>query len=148
MKDFLSSQKFRNILWIVGAIVAVFLIFGFGAAVGYRKAVFSSSWGQNYYRNFYGGPHGGPMGELTAHDSWNAHGAAGFVIDVSSSTVSLRDDDNNERSVEIASDTVIRKMDAVISVGMINVGDKITVIGEPNENGQVRAKFIRVFGAH
>ena len=147
MKDFLSSQKFRNILWVVGGIAAVFLIFGFGVAVGYRKALFSSSWGQNYYQNFYGDTHGGPMGALTAHDPLNAHGAVGLVISVASSTISIRDDDNNERSVAISSDTVIRKMNDTISIDMINVGDNIAVIGEPNGNGQVHARLVRVFDA-
>jgi hypothetical protein len=147
MKDFLSSPKFKKTLWIVGGIAAVFLVFGFGIAVGYHKALFSSSWGQNYYRNFYGGAHGGPMGALDAHAPWNAHGTEGSVIDVSSSTISLRDGDNNERSVEISSDTVIRKMDTTVSIAAVNVGDMVTVIGEPNGNGQVRAKFVRVFGS-
>jgi hypothetical protein len=147
MKDFFSPQKFKKILWIVGGIAAMFLIFGFGVAVGYRKALFTSSWGQNYYRNFYGSANGGPMGALTDHAPWNAHGVTGSVIGVSSSTISLQDGDNDERSVAISSDTVIRKMDSVISAGMISVGDKIAVIGEPNENGQVRARFVRVFGA-
>jgi hypothetical protein len=135
------------VLWVIGGIAVVFLVFGFGVAVGYHKALFSSSWGRNYYQNFYGNTQGWPMGALTAHAPWNAHGVAGSVIDVSSSTISLRDNDNDERSVVISSDTVIRKMNSTISVDMINVGDTITVIGEPNTNGQVSARFVRVFGA-
>jgi hypothetical protein len=146
VKDFLSSQKFKKVLWIIGGIAAVFLIFGCGIAVGYHKALFSSSWGQNYYQNFYGDDHAGPMGPLMDHAPWNAHGVVGSVIGISSSTISLRDDDNDERSVEISSNTIIRKMNATISVNMINDGDNVTVIGEPNENGQVYARFVRVFG--
>ena len=146
MKDFLSSQKFKRVLWIVGGVAAAFLIFGLGIAVGYRKALFSSSWGQNYYQNFYGNSKGGPMGALTANTPWNAHGVTGSVIDVSSSTISIRDDDNNERSVEISSDTIIRKMNDTISIGTLSVGDNIAVIGEPNGNGQVHARLVRVFG--
>src|SRR5271157_5430079 len=121
MKDFFSSPKLKKILWIIGGIAATFLIFGFGIAVGYHKALFTSSWGQNYYRNFYGDLNGGPMGTLGAHIPWNAHGVIGSAIGVSSSGISIRDDDNNERSVEISSDTVIRKMNDIISVDMINV---------------------------
>ena len=145
MKEFLSSRKFRNILWIAGGLAAVFLIFGLGATVGYHEAIFTSSWGQNYYKNFYGNAPGGPMEALTDQTPWNAHGATGSVIDVSSSTISIRDDDNDERSVEISSDTIIRKMDNTVMVDTINIGDKIAVIGEPNESGQVDARFIRVF---
>ena len=148
MKTFLSSQAFKKILLVIGGIAVVFLIFGFGVMIGYHSALFSSSWGQNYYRNFYGnGPQNGPMGGFVARAPFNDHGVTGSVIDVSSSSVSIRDDDNNERSIVISSDTIIKKMDNTIYISMIAIGDKIAAIGEPNENGQVRARFVRVFGA-
>jgi len=148
MKNFLSSYTFKKILWIIGGIAVVFLIFGFGVMIGYHSAIFSSSWGRNYYRNFYGnGPQNGPMGEFIARTPFNDHGVTGSVIDVSSSTISIRDNDNDERSIAVSSDTIIKKMDNTISVDMINIGDRIAAIGEPNENGQVRARFVRVFDA-
>ena len=147
MKTFLSSQAFKKILWVIGGIAVVFLIFGFGVMIGYHSALFSSSWGQNYYRNFYGnGPQNGPMGVFVARAPFNDHGVTGSVIDVSSSSISIRDDDNDERSIAISSDTVIKKMDNIVSIGVITVGDSIAAIGEPNGNGQVSARFIRIFG--
>ena len=59
----------------------------------------------------------------------------------------MKDDDNDEQSVIMASDTIIKKMNATVSLGDIVVGDRVVVIGAPNSNGQVEAHFIRVFPA-
>jgi hypothetical protein len=138
MKDFFASRSFKRILWIIGGLAVAFFVFGLGVAVGYRKALFSSSYGENYYHNFYGDGGEGPM---------QTHGVAGIVIDASTSSISLKDNDNNEQSVAIDADTVIKKMNDTIPVDMIRAGDMITVIGEPNDNGQIHARFVRVFGA-
>ena len=75
----------------------------------------------------------------------NTHGVAGEVIDVASSSFSVRDLDNDEHSIAITSDTVIRDMDQTVSVGELVPGNRVVVIGAPNPNGQVEARFIRVF---
>jgi hypothetical protein len=54
MKNFLSSENFKKILWGFGIVAFIFFVFGLGVAVGYKEAIFSSSWGRNYYKNFYG----------------------------------------------------------------------------------------------
>jgi hypothetical protein len=75
------------------------------------------------------------------------HGVAGEVIDVSSSSISVKDTHGNEQSIAIASGTPIREMDDMILISDIQPGDSVTVIGEPNDEGQVEARFIRVFQA-
>ena len=75
----------------------------------------------------------------------NIHGAAGTVIDVSESGLAVRDNDNDEQSIIMASDTVIKKMDTTIPLDNVAVGDHVVVIGAPNSSGQVEARFIRVF---
>lgn len=137
MKETLQSSKVRAILWIVGAIVAFLLVFGLGAVVGYHEASFAGRFGENYYQNFFGGF---PAGRMA-----NTHGAAGEVIDVSSSSISVRDADGDEESVLVASDTVIREMNNTITVSEVQVGNGVTVIGTPNANGQIEARFVRVF---
>jgi len=143
MKDFMTSARAR---WIVGTLVgvAVFLLaFGLGVSVGYEKALFSSEWGRNYEHNFSGPPRGMVPGTETE----NAHGAEGTVINVSGNTISVKDSDNDERSIVVASDTVMREMDETISLSGLVVGDHVVAIGMPNANGQVEAHFIRVFPA-
>lgn len=145
MKDFLSSEKFKKILWVIGIIAFVFFIFSFGVAIGYREAIFSSSWGRNYYKNFYGGLPNIPNGPNDIRSDWNSHGAVGFVIDISTSTILIKNMHNNERSVYVSPQTVIKKANDSISINKIMSGDNIIVIGEANNNGQMFAQFIRVF---
>jgi hypothetical protein len=144
MNNFLKSQKAKAVLIILAAIVILLLAFGFGIAVGYRRAIFASRYGENYSRNFEGDPFGAVMG---GPPPMNTHGVAGVVIDVSTSTISVKDMHGNEQSVAVPSDTSIREMDDMIVLSDIQPGDSVTVIGEPNDEGQVEARFIRVFSA-
>ena len=84
------------------------LIFAGGVAVGYQRAIFSASdWGRNYERNFFWRAPPGPMGIVTMERAPSAHGVTGQVIDVASSSFSVRDADNDEQSVAVTSGTVI-----------------------------------------
>lgn len=149
MKDFLQSSKIKATLWIVGGAIILLLVFGLGIAVGYRKAVFASRWGESYYHNFYGGVPSGPMGgpESMMRPPVNMHGVAGEVLDVSTSTISVQDPVGNEQSVVVSTSTSIRTPDGANSLADITVGEWITVIGSPNAEGQIDARFIRVFEA-
>jgi len=141
MKDLLQSSNVKAALWILGAVIVLLLIFSAGITVGRRQAFFGSRFGENYYRDFYGeAPMGMGMGRMP-----NMHGTVGKVIDVTSSTISVADADGDEHSVAVAPETVIRKNAATIAIGEVKVGDMITVIGGPNESGQIQATFIRVF---
>lgn len=143
MKDFMASARARWIIGTLGGVVIFLLAFGLGVSVGYEKALFSSAWGMNYEHNF-----SGPLrGMVPGVESENAHGAAGTVIDISGTTISVKDDDNDERSIVVASDTVIRKIDEMIPLSALSIGDRVVAIGAPNAAGQVEAHFIRVFPA-
>lgn len=133
----------KVILWILGGIAVFFLVFGLGIAVGYSKAMFAVRWDANYPHNFYAAQGAGPFNVLEPAP-WNTHGVAGVIIDVASGTISVRDVENNERSVVILPETVIRAMEGTISADGIDLGDQITAIGEPNPQGQLIARFIRV----
>jgi hypothetical protein len=134
----------KTALWIIGIIVVLLLVFGFGVVVGYKRAIFASQFGENYYHNFYGGFRGVPMGMMGGAPI-DVHGVTGSVIDVMSSTISVKDSMGNEDSVAISPQTAIREMSDYISIQNIDVGDGITVIGEPNNSGQIQARFIRIF---
>lgn len=131
--------------WVLGALaflIVFFIAFGLGVSVGYRKAIFSSDWGRNYERNFSNIP---PLLGMMGGPPMNAHGTAGTVIDVSTSSISVQDNDNDERLIVVATDTIIKKMSDMVSLHAITVGDHVVVIGVPNANGQVEARLIRVF---
>ncbi len=141
MKNFLESKKVRVIIFTLGGVAAALLIFGGGVAVGYQKAIFFSNGGMNYQRNFFGaadGMGGPPRGP-------NPHGVMGDVIDVTSSSFSVKDMDNDEHSIAVNSGTVIRDLGQTVTVDQITPGSHVVVIGAPNPDGQVEARFVRVF---
>jgi phage baseplate assembly protein gpV len=144
MKDLLQSSKVKTALWIVGGVLVLLIVFGVGAAVGYHRALFTARFGENYYRNFYGAPApGGPTGPM----SFSTHGVAGEVIDVATSSLAVKDSAGNEQSVEVIPATVIREGNDTITLADVVIGGTVTVIGGPNEAGQIEARFIRVFPA-
>ena len=145
MKSFLESKKIRAIIFILGGVAAIFLIFSAGVAVGYRKAVFSQSWGMSYNRFFLNRLPSGAIGMMVQRGPWDTHGVAGQVIDVSSSSFMVKDPDNDERSIAVTSGTVIRDTNQVIPLDDLAPGYQVVVIGAPNPDGQVDARFIRVF---
>ncbi len=139
MKDLLQSSKTRAILWILGAAIVILLVFGAGVLVGYHGAFYVGRFGENYYHNFFGEF---PPGRMA-----NGHGVAGEVIDMASSTLSVRDADGDESSVLIVPATVIREANRTIALSDVRVGNGVVVIGAPNENGQIEAQLVRVFAS-
>ena len=75
------------------------------------------------------------------------HGVVGTIIDLGTSTISVKDQQNNEQSVAVSSTTDIRDGDGDVRVTSLAVGDMIAVIGGPNDMGQIDARFIRVLTA-
>jgi hypothetical protein len=147
MSNFLESKKVRAILWILGGLILLFVAFGLGIAVGYERAGFAAGFDKNYYRIFFGGLPVGPIGMMAPPMPIATHGVVGTVIDVGSSTISVKDEQNNEQSVAISSGTAIRDADNDVTIGSVAVGDQIAVIGEPNTEGQIAARFIRILSA-
>jgi hypothetical protein len=137
MKNLLQSAKVRAILIIVAGAIVLLVVFAFGASIGYHRGLFADRFGENYFKNFYGSP--------TGKMSLTMHGVAGDVIDVSSATIAVEADDGDEQSVLVAPNTVIRENDNTVMAQNIGIGDEITVIGEPTDQGQIEARFIRIF---
>ena len=75
----------------------------------------------------------------------SVHGAIGKVLTVSSSTITMLDNnDNVEKSILINKDTIIRNGRDNASSTSLVADSFVTVVGSPNENGQIVAKLIRV----
>lgn len=147
MTDFFKAPKTKTLLWILCSVLVVLIVFGLGIAVGYRRAIFASDFGENYYHSMYGSPFGKPMIGVMGLGPITMHGVAGEVIDVASGTILVRDATGDEESVLIVSGTPIREMNNNILMSDVDVGDNVTVIGAPDPQGQVEARFVRVFQA-
>jgi hypothetical protein len=142
IKKFFESKIANKILIGVGFVIVALLIFSAGVAVGFRRASFGRAWGENYERNF------GMMSDrpMFSDDNFpNAHGAVGKIIKVELPTVIVQDEkDNKEKVILIKNDTKIQKMENSITVNDLKVDDFVVIIGTPDDQGQIEAKFIRV----
>ena len=133
---------------IVGLIIIVIvvLIFGAGIVVGERKARFSFRWAEQYHRNF-AGPQVGFFSDwrsFPAGDLIGAHGVFGQIIKIDGSTVIIKGSDNVEKIVLIKDSTIIERFRDIVKITDLKVDGYIVVIGEPNDAGQIEAKFIRL----
>ena len=116
--------------------------FSLGVFVGYHKARFSYAWGENYHRNF-GGPMGGLFQDFSGKEFIDAHGTFGQIVKVNSSTLVVKGRDSVEKIVVVKDNTSIMRLRDSIKILDLKINDNIVVIGEPNEQGQIEAKFIR-----
>jgi hypothetical protein len=151
IKIFFESQTFKTALTAVGIIAIALLIFQIGVFVGYKKASFSFGWSENYNRNFGGPEKMGFMArlpfpqELRDNEFLNPHGIVGTVLKINGNTIIIKGKDNAEKVIIIPEKTSIFDRKEDIEISDLKVDDEITVIGSPNEQGQIEAKLIRIF---
>ncbi|HTM67966.1 MAG TPA: hypothetical protein VL426_01575 [Candidatus Binatia bacterium] len=134
----------RRVLIGLGCVIALLLSFHAGKAAGYRKARFSYGWGENYHRNFAGPRRGFMHGGFEDRDFTDAHGTAGKVLSVDGSTLVIKGRDDVEKTVILSQDTSIRRFRDRLSAADLRTDDVIVVIGEPDDQGRIAAKFVRV----
>ncbi len=130
-------------LWILGGVFVGGLIFQLGLIVGYKKANFSYRWGENYHRNF-GGPRGGFINSLRDDDLVKGHGVFGEILKIEGPVLTIKDQNDQELSVVTTRKTIVKRFQATIPFQQLNENDAVVIIGEPNNLGQIVAKFIRV----
>lgn len=148
MNDFFQSKKYQWIIVITGGLIAALFVFEAGVFVGYHKASFSYRWGENYERNF-GGPRGGFFGGhmMMDDDFVNPHGTFGKILKIELPQLTVEGNDGKEKIIQIGDDTIIRRVRDIVSGADLHVGDNIVVIGEPNAQGQIESKLIRIMPA-
>lgn len=135
---------------IVGLLgfVAVVLIFSVGMHVGGSRAKYSYSWAESYHTNF-AGPRSGFLGNWRAFpqgDFISGHGAFGGIIELNDTGFVIQGRGDVEKVIIITNDTIIKRGRETMAVEVgLQVGDKVTVIGSPNDEGQIEAKLIRIF---
>ena len=131
------------VLVIVGAVM---VIFATGVWVGQLRAQFSFQWAENYHYNF-GGPKKGILGNLPSADFTNSHGIYGTIVMLNKGSLIVTDDDHKEKTAIISPTTTLVNNVGAITSSDIRIGDQVVIIGQPNDQGQIEAKFIRVLPA-
>ncbi len=143
LKTFLQSKQF---IIIIGGIFMLALLAGafqVGELVGYHKARFSYAWSDHYDRNF-GGQHGGIMGMPMGGMRFSgAHGIFGSIIKLDDNSLVIQGRDREE-SIVTDANTVIKKFNQTLTLSDLKITDKIVIIGDPDDQGEVLAKLIRV----
>ena len=143
----LNKDVLKKALVGLAIFVVVVLIFGAGVKIGEMKARFSYRWAENYHKNF-AGPRGGFFGNwknLASDNFIESHGAFGEIIKIDGNNLVVKGRENIEKIVLVNEKTVIKSGFKDIKISDLKVGNKIVIIGSPNEQGQIEAKFIRVF---
>lgn len=144
--NILKLKWLRLTLAIIGTLVILLAVFWFGMVIGEKMADFRNHWGENYGR-FFGEPRSGFFGELPGGGPENPFGNAGTVLSVQGNVIVTKGSDNNEKTIMVASSTVIREQSEAEILSDIKPGDLIVAIGAPNASGQIEASFIRIFPA-
>ena len=145
-KNIIQSKAYKIAAISLAAILVLFLTFSAGMRVGFYKARFSYQWGENYHKNFAGPRNGmlrGAFKDFGGKDLIDSHGAAGQILKIDGPTLVIKGRDNVEKIVVVKEDTVIRRFAETIKLDDLKVDSNIVVIGEPNGQGQIEAKFIR-----
>lgn len=144
-----QSKLFKSFfLGLLGFLILTF-VFKVGEMVGARKADFSYRWSDNYHRNF-GGPKQGFMQGFRDRDFIEANGVVGQIIKVDPSagsgqaTIAIKGRGDIEKIVVINSNTTINSLNETVQASDLKVDDMVVVIGEPNAQGQIEAKLIRI----
>jgi hypothetical protein len=141
-----QSKIVKGLLIGLAAVLILLVGFKLGLVVGERKAEFSGQWGENYHRNF-GGPKRGFMQEFGDREFIDASGTFGQILKIDGNTLTVKGKDDVEKIILVTDKTVINRLRDKISLADLAANDSIVTIGEPNADGQIEAKLIRVMPA-
>ena len=143
IKDFIKSESFKKIMYTIGVLLILLIIFQMGIFIGYREAAFSINWDRAHYENARD-PRSifAPFGRDA--DDMNPHGAIGEIISVHLPQIMVQEQSGNEAIVLISSTTSIRSMRDQASTSALTIGEQIVTIGTPDEQGQIHATLIRI----
>jgi hypothetical protein len=149
LTEFFRSKLFAGIIAGIGITLIAVFIFEAGVSIGYHEATFSERWGAEYGNNF-GGPTNGDMGLPDMHLP-QPNGTFGKIISVtpgtSSTTIVIENSEKPEQEVLVTGDTTIRDHENTVQSSALVVGSYAVVVGDPDSQGEIEAKLIRLVPA-
>ncbi len=141
IRTYLQSRGSQKVILVLGCGVIALAIFQAGILVGTHEAKFGKDWNNNYYDNF--GPRHDDGMPRPNREFPNAHGAAGKILKINLPTITVEDRDMTEKVVLLNNSTKVVRQRQPIQAKDLAIDDFIVVIGNPNDQGQIEAKFIR-----
>jgi hypothetical protein len=139
LSPILGTTLSKIILYISIAVLAL-AIFFVGEEIGFKRAQFSYHFSENYSKIF--GERAGMMPFDTGLP--NVHGATGKIISISLPSFVITNDSGVEKVITISNDSLIRELQNTGTSSDLKIGQVVTVLGSPNENGWISAKLIRI----
>jgi hypothetical protein len=136
-----EHKAFKTLFISFGIFVVLLIVFQFGMVVGFHKATYGKDWNDHYMENF--GPHHGPLGNMPDHIP-GGHGTFGKIASINLPQLIISDRDATEKTILITGDTKIREFRNDILPTDLTPDMTIVAIGEPNDQGQIVAKLIRI----
>src|SRR3989344_5629856 len=143
LKNIHQSKTMRGILMGLAIAVVLLAVFQAGQVIGYHKARFAGSFGNNFERNFLGSRSGGIKMNFNGGIP-SGHGAAGEIISVNLPQIIVSGPDKLEKTVLLGTSTLIRRFQGDIKGSDLRTGEFVVVLGNPNDAGQIEAKLIRI----
>ncbi len=75
----------------------------------------------------------------------SGHGAIGAIQSIDQQTIVLQLRDGSSQTILLNKETRVERNRAKITAANLRVGDRVTVIGSPNNQGAIVARWIHVF---
>lgn len=141
--NFFESNLFKGLILGASGLLILAFIFGLGVMVGLKRADFSFKWADAYHENF-AGPRGGFFSDAMDREFINANGVFGKIIKIDDQTIYIEAGDGTERVVLTDETTTVRCHMENGNVSDLKVDDHVVIIGEPLDDGQIKAQLIRI----
>lgn len=139
----MHSKTFKWTIAGISGLIILIGVFGLGLRVGLHEASFTEDWERDYSQNF-GSFTGAPVKHSPQDPFLTAHGVLGSILSISGNDLAIKGSDNNEKTVVVSDDTTIRQNFQSLKLSDLKANDSIIVIGDPDDQGRIEAKFIRV----
>lgn len=144
---FLTSKLFKGIMIGLSAFIILLIGFGLGMAVGIKKSEFSYRWHENRLMTDFPGRSGGIFNQLNGQGPIGSHGTIGQISKIEGAVITIKDRSNIEKPVLTDDKTIIEISGKVAKMSDLKIGDMAVAIGDPDDNGQIQAKLIRIMPA-
>ena len=148
-KNTLHSKGLKITIIIIAVLAIAFAVFQAGVFVGFHKASFLFKSGDNFYGAFGNRndrlTNGMGMGGQMFKDEFSGgHGAIGKIVKINLPNIVVIGPDNIEKSILVDENTNVHIQRTVASTENLTIDQYISVLGTPNDQGQIMAKFIRI----
>lgn len=154
MQSLITAKWIQVTLFCLGVLIVLFSVFLVGVTVGERKSRHFEDWSRNYPGMFIEAATSVPAIDRPSPglriDPRRVtvplpHGIFGTVISVSDRSLIVQGKDHIEQTIIVTNKTSLRAGPNAINLFFIKPNAQVGVFGEPNAQGQIEAKLIRLF---